>query len=159
MLARRSQFHQDRLVEGMNNLSRPFVNMRTQLTHQFQTAGYDPVTAGRMALDQISQMMHQQAESLAYLDLFWLFSMAALFAAPLAFLMRRSVAEKGATVGRHRGPADKTPASRERERPEKGSHGASSSRLRSWLALECVNHAAVASDPPGRAGADRGPRH
>ncbi len=101
MLAQRGQLHQSRLVEGLTPLSMPFVDARNTLVQQFQTAGYDPVTAGNMALRQIYETTQQQAQVMSYLDLFWMFSIAALCLIPLIFLMRRSVAEKGAAVAGH----------------------------------------------------------
>ena len=55
-------------------------------------------TARRMGLDQIYQFTQQQAEFMSYLDLFWVFAIAGLCAAPLVFLMRRSVTT-GAEAG------------------------------------------------------------
>jgi DHA2 family multidrug resistance protein len=101
MLARRVQFHQNRLVDAVTVLDQPFVTVRDQLTHQFQTAGYDAVTAGRMALSQIYRLTQQQVGALAYLDLYWIFGVLALCAAPLVFLMRRSVPEQGTSVVGH----------------------------------------------------------
>jgi MFS transporter, DHA2 family, multidrug resistance protein len=72
-----------------------------QLTAAVQAVGYDPVRARDMALGVLYRQVQQQALSLSYFDLFWLFSVAAVCAAPLVFLMRRSVAEKGAEVHAH----------------------------------------------------------
>ena len=101
MLAQRGQLHQTRLVEGLGPLGEAFVTARDQLTQQFQMAGYDPVTAGQMALDQIYQATQQQALLMSYLDLFFLFAVATCCIAPLVFLMRRSVAGKGVEIHRH----------------------------------------------------------
>lgn len=101
MLARRGQFHQSRLVEGLTPLEMPFRNARDLLTQQFHMGGYDPVTAGQMALDQIYRAAQRQAIVMSYLDLFWMFAVAAVCVAPLVFLMRRSVAGKGAEVHVH----------------------------------------------------------
>jgi MFS transporter, DHA2 family, multidrug resistance protein len=101
MLAQRSQLHQSRLADVLTPLDQPFISARDTLTQQFQTAGYDSVTAGRMALSQIYQTTQQQATSLSYYDLFWMFSIAAFCVAPLAFLMRRSVVEKDALPAGH----------------------------------------------------------
>ncbi len=101
VLAQRGQFHQSRLVEGLTPFDPPFVETRNALIQQFQAAGYDAVTAGQMALGQINQTMQQQAAAMSYFDLFWLFSMAAWCVAPLVFLMRRSVAGKGAELSVH----------------------------------------------------------
>ncbi|MGC8640717.1 MAG: DHA2 family efflux MFS transporter permease subunit [Isosphaeraceae bacterium] len=101
MLAQRGQFHQSRLVEGLTPLDPPFLETRDGIASQLHMAGYDPITAGRMALEQIQRTLQQQAQGLSYFDLFWMFSVAAFCAAPLVFLMRRSVTEKGAEVHGH----------------------------------------------------------
>jgi hypothetical protein len=67
----------------------------------FQTAGYDPVSASQMALQQIYDVVGAQSQSLGYFDVFYVFSIAAFCSAPLVFLMRRSVQEKGATPHAH----------------------------------------------------------
>ena len=59
----------------------------------------DPVGSRAMALDAIDGMRQQQSAAMAYLDAFWLFGVLALALIPLAFLMRRSVAEEGMHVG------------------------------------------------------------
>lgn len=91
LLARRSQFHQNRLVGDVSDLRLPFREFREQLLQQFHLQGFDLGTAGRMALDQIYQIVQHQAEFMSYLDLFWVFAVAGVCAAPLVFLMRRSV--------------------------------------------------------------------
>ncbi len=39
----------------------------------------------------LSQMVHEQARVMAYLDVFWIFAIIALAALPLVLLMKRSV--------------------------------------------------------------------
>lgn len=99
MLARRGQFHQSRLGERLHDLNPVYTDRVEQLTSYFQAAGYDPVTAHQMALTEVYQLLQNQAVSLSYFDLFWLFAVAALCVAPLVFLMRKSVAGKGPAVG------------------------------------------------------------
>ncbi len=98
VLAQRGQFHQSRMSEGLTAFDPPFVDARTALTQQFHRAGYDTVTAGRMALDQIYRVVQQQAAAMSYFDLFWMFSIAAYCVAPLVFLLRRSSFTKGADI-------------------------------------------------------------
>ena len=40
----------------------------------------------------LSQMVHNQAREMAYLDAFWIFAIMALAALPLLLIMRKSVA-------------------------------------------------------------------
>jgi DHA2 family multidrug resistance protein len=96
LVARRSQLHQSRISEHFNAFNPIFQDAWDRLAEFFQAAGYDAVTAQQMALGKLYQQVQQQAQSLAYFDLFFLFSMAAFAVVPLVLLMKRSVSEKGA---------------------------------------------------------------
>ncbi len=96
LVARRSQFHQHRISDHFNPLNPVFQEAWDRATQLYQAAGFDAVTARDMGLGQLYQQVQQQAASLAYFDLFWLFAMAAFAVVPLVFFMRRSVTEKGA---------------------------------------------------------------
>jgi DHA2 family multidrug resistance protein len=52
-----------------------------------------------MAVQALDNLRQQQASSLAYFDVFWICTVVALLLVPLAFFMKRSVAEKGQHVG------------------------------------------------------------
>jgi DHA2 family multidrug resistance protein len=58
----------------------------------------DPTAAYQMALQSLDDLRQQQAASLAYFDIFWLAAVLAIMLTPLVFLMKRTVAEKGAHV-------------------------------------------------------------
>lgn len=98
ILARRGQFHQSRLVDSLTPFNQPYVEANQALTQQLHQAGYGPVTDSQMALEQIYQAARQQAQLLSYLDLFWIFSVAAVCLAPMVFLMRPSKGEKGSAA-------------------------------------------------------------
>ena len=51
-----------------------------------------------MSYQIIDNLRQQQASALAYFDVFWLAGVVAVGLIGFAFLMRRSVAEKGAHV-------------------------------------------------------------
>ncbi len=85
-------------MERFNELDPVFTAARDRLTQAFRAAGHDPVTAAQAAPGELYPQVQRQAAALAYFDLFFLFAVAAACAAPLAFLMRCSVAEKGAAV-------------------------------------------------------------
>ena len=70
-----------------------------QLQSVFTRQTGDPVTARRMAWQVLSNLREQQASSLAFFDVFWVAAVVALTLVFLVFLMRRSVAERGAHVG------------------------------------------------------------
>ncbi|HEY3965408.1 MAG TPA: hypothetical protein VGM05_12705 [Planctomycetaceae bacterium] len=52
-----------------------------------------------MALQSLANLRSQQAASLAYFDVFVIFTVLAVALAFLVLLMKRSVAEKGAHIG------------------------------------------------------------
>ena len=97
---RRDQFHTLRLGEYLDPLN-PAANA---VLEQAQAAFYrqtgDAALAREMALASLSELREQQAASLAYFDIFWVASMLAFGLVLLVFFMKRSVAEKGAHVGR-----------------------------------------------------------
>ena len=98
ILARREQFHTFRLGEGITPLN-PIANETVQsLTQQMMAYTSDPVQAKMMAWRLVAQMREQQSLAMGYLDCFWLFGVLALACIPLVFLMRRSVAAKGAHI-------------------------------------------------------------
>ncbi len=89
LLARRSQYHQARLVERMD-VSDPVRAARLDAwTDHFLQQGADAVTAGQRALAMLYRETVAQAQLLAYVDDFWLLAM--LFVGLLAIipLMRR----------------------------------------------------------------------
>jgi DHA2 family multidrug resistance protein len=52
-----------------------------------------------MTLQTLDNLRQQQAVSLAYFDVFWLFAVLCLGLVLLVLLMKRSVAEKGELIG------------------------------------------------------------
>ncbi len=54
-----------------------------------------PLIVKRMALGELYRLVQQQTASLAYFDVFYLFSIAAFAVVPLVFLMRCAVSAKG----------------------------------------------------------------
>ena len=59
----------------------------------------DPAGAQQLAWQALENLRQQQASALAYFDCFWLFAVVMLALTLVVFLMKRSVAEKGARVG------------------------------------------------------------
>ena len=89
LLARRGQFHQNRLAAHTSQYDPAFQSAIAGLAQTFKAAGFDAVHATQMAYDRVYGVMQAQASMLAYLDTIWLFAIAALLMAPLAFLMKR----------------------------------------------------------------------
>src|SRR5204862_5651918 len=98
ILERRHQFHALRLNEALDPLNRGVGELLQKTAAFFVQHTADPAGSRQMALQQLERLRQQQALSLAYFDVFW--SAAAVSAALvlLVFLMRRSVAEKGAHI-------------------------------------------------------------
>jgi MFS transporter, DHA2 family, multidrug resistance protein len=92
---RRSQFHQHRLSENYSAFNPIFQDAWARLTEILHTAGFDEVTAHHMALGKLYKQLQNQAQGMAYFDLYWLFAIAAFAVLPLVLLMRRSVSAKG----------------------------------------------------------------
>jgi len=56
----------------------------------------DPVTTKQMALQILDNLRAEQSSALAYFDTFFVFAVVTLALVGLVFLMKRSVAAKGA---------------------------------------------------------------
>jgi DHA2 family multidrug resistance protein len=96
---RRDQFHTWRLGEFLDPFN-PLVSSYLERAQAFffkQTG--DAHRARQMALQRLADLRAQQAASLAYFDVFFLFAVLAVVLAFLVLLMKRSVAEKGAHIG------------------------------------------------------------
>ena len=96
---RRQHFHMARVGEFLDpfnpHLSYYFEQGRTFF---YQQTG-DPAGSQQMTVQALENLRQQQAASLAYFDVFWLFGVLALALVFLVLLMKRSVAEKGAHIG------------------------------------------------------------
>lgn len=96
---RREQLHLARLGDHLSQLNY-MVYSALQRGHDFfaQQTG-DPVRSQTLAVKVLANLRQQQAASLSYFDIFWICSIVPLILLLLVFLMKRSVAEKGAPTG------------------------------------------------------------
>ena len=96
---RREQFHLARVGENLSPLN-PHVQsfFEPGQAYFLQQTG-DPARSQQMTLQSLADLRQQQAASLAYFDVFWLFAVLSLGLVLLVFLMKRSVAEKGELIG------------------------------------------------------------
>jgi DHA2 family multidrug resistance protein len=93
---RREQHHLLRVNEYLDPLN-PHLNEYLKGVQEGLTPiTGDSVTAQAMAQQVFDNLRQAQASSLAYFDVFWVFGVVALVLIVPVFLMRRSVAEKGA---------------------------------------------------------------
>jgi DHA2 family multidrug resistance protein len=96
---RRLQFHASRVNEFLSPLN-PHVNtfLERARVFFFQKTG-DAARSHQLAVQTLDNLRQQQAESLAYFDVFWVAAVLGVGLVFLVLLMKRSVAEKGAHVG------------------------------------------------------------
>ncbi len=96
---RRLQLHTLRLDEHLSPLN-PLLQAAQQRGQQFflQRTG-DPAASHQMTMQLIANSLDQQAQSLAYFDVFWVCAIVPIVLIAVVFFMRRSVAEKGEHVG------------------------------------------------------------
>jgi DHA2 family multidrug resistance protein len=96
---RREQFHTLRLGESLDPFNPAVQSFLEQAQARFLQQTGDPAAAQQLAWQALENLRHQQASALAYFDCFWLFAVVILAATFVVFLMKRSVAEKGARIG------------------------------------------------------------
>src|SRR5690242_1613012 len=90
LIARRSQFHQLRLVEKVRVDNPNFANVAHGLSRQFGTAGLGRREALATAYAKIYQSLQAQAGTLAYIDTFMVLSVAAAIMFFLSFLLKKN---------------------------------------------------------------------
>ncbi len=90
LLARRGQFHQNVLAAHTSKFDPAFQSAVAGMAQTLRASGAGAAEATQMAYSRIYGAMQAQASMLAYIDTIWLFAIAAILMAPLAFLMRRS---------------------------------------------------------------------
>jgi DHA2 family multidrug resistance protein len=88
-----------RLGESLDPLNPAVQSFLEQAQARFFQQTGDPAAAQQLAWQALENLRHQQASALAYFDCFWIFAVVMLAATFFVFLMKRSVAEKGARIG------------------------------------------------------------
>jgi len=96
---RRDQFHTLRLGESLDSFNANVASFFDQARGVFLPQTGDPVAAQQLAWQALENLRQQQASSLAYFDVFLVLAVVTLLLVPVVFLMKRSVAEKGAHIG------------------------------------------------------------
>jgi DHA2 family multidrug resistance protein len=96
---RRDQFHTLRLGENLDPLNPAVQSFIAQAQARFLQQTGDPATAQQLAWQALENLRQQQASALSYFDCFWLFAVVMFALILVVFLMKRSVAEKGARIG------------------------------------------------------------
>lgn len=93
---RRDQFHSLRLGENLDQLNPAVNSYLSQVQPGLLQQTGDPVAAKQMALQILDNLRGEQSSALAYFDTFFVFALIAFALVGLVFLMKRSVAAKGA---------------------------------------------------------------
>jgi len=96
---RRDQFHTLRLGEYLDSFNPAVQSFLEQAQARFLQQTGDPAAAQQLAWQALENLRHQQSSALAYFDCFFLFAVAMLALMVVVFVMKRSVAEKGARIG------------------------------------------------------------
>lgn len=95
MLARRSQYHQNILVEHVATTSQSYQQMLNGLIQTFISKGADAALALQQAQKSIYGLVQRQASMLAFADTFWMLSMVFLIIVPLMFFMKKMAPHDG----------------------------------------------------------------
>jgi DHA2 family multidrug resistance protein len=96
---RRVQLHLARLGENLGPLNSHVQDFASQGQALFMQRSGDPARSQLLTLQSLDDLRQQQAASMAFYDVFWLFAVVSLGLVLLVFLMKRSVAEKGERIG------------------------------------------------------------
>jgi DHA2 family multidrug resistance protein len=101
LIARREQFHQQRLIEHLSPLDLPYQSALAGAKQMFITQGADPAQAAAQAHGMIYNIVQQQAAMLSFNEVFWLLGVAFLAVIPLMFLMKKTGPAKGPVAMDH----------------------------------------------------------
>ena len=95
---RRDQFHTLRLGEYLDALNPTVSSFLEQAQSYLLQLSGDPVAARQLALQLLDNLREQQSSALAYFDIFLVLAALSVPLVALVFMMKRSVAQKGAHV-------------------------------------------------------------
>jgi len=98
VLARRSQFHQLRLVEQTRIDNPNFANALQGLTQHFTNSGLSRHEANATAVASIYRSLQRQAASLAYIDTFMVLCVCAAVMFCISFFLKKNDLGGGATI-------------------------------------------------------------
>jgi MFS transporter, DHA2 family, multidrug resistance protein len=98
LIARRQQFHQQRLIEHVSPLDGSYQSTLEAAKQMFLAKGADAAHAAQQAQQMVYDMVQRQASMLAFLEDFRLLAYVFLAVIPLMFLMRKMRPAKGASL-------------------------------------------------------------
>ncbi|MGC2164358.1 MAG: DHA2 family efflux MFS transporter permease subunit [Silvibacterium sp.] len=94
LLVQRAQFHEDQLLKYVVPSSTNYQNMMNALSGAFSGAA-GSANAAILAAGTIYNQLIQQAQMLAYIDVFYVLCVAAFLMVPLTFLLRKNNPREG----------------------------------------------------------------
>jgi DHA2 family multidrug resistance protein len=89
MITERAQFHQAQLAQSATSYNPKMQAAVHQLANMLQSAGLSTPDALHQAYGRIYAGLQAQAQTLAYIDTFWVMAIATLCLIPLVFWLRR----------------------------------------------------------------------
>ena len=95
LLVRRQQFHQARLVVGLQPLNPVYAHAIRSLSHTLIARGAPPAAAAHMAVGMLYRMVQRQASMMAFIDVFWALGLFIAVILPIVFLLKRTPLERG----------------------------------------------------------------
>ena len=101
VLARRDQFHQERLGSNITPGSLVFRSTLNGLSQQLQQGGLSPHDALAGAYGRVYRTLQLQASALSYIDTFWLLTLAAGAMFCMTFVLKRNDPRGGEKVIAH----------------------------------------------------------
>jgi MFS transporter, DHA2 family, multidrug resistance protein len=106
LLARREQFHQARLVAGLQPLNPAYAHGVRAIARTLTARGAAPVAASKMAVGTVYQIVQRQADMMAFNDVFWVLTVFVAVTLPTIFLLKsvpheRAHARSGAPAVTH----------------------------------------------------------
>ena len=101
IIARRAQLHQVQLVPHVAADNPTFQEQLAALTKSLASAGLSSYEAQRQAIARVYQSVLAQAETLAYIDTFWMLGAAAVVMFLLSFALKKNEPGAGGHVAAH----------------------------------------------------------
>ena len=95
-LAQREQFHQSRLVEGLNPLNPNYQVQTADIAARLRGIGIGVGQLDGVQMGNLYQTVLKQAELLSYMDVFWGLTLFVGCVTPLVFLLRTKPPEQEA---------------------------------------------------------------
>jgi DHA2 family multidrug resistance protein len=97
-LAQRQQFHQSRLVEGLNPLNPNYQGYTDHVAGVLRGLGVASGQLDGVQMGHLYRQVLQQAQLLSYIDVFWVLTVFVGCVAPLVFFLRNEAPAQGAAA-------------------------------------------------------------